>query len=620
MITPVTTFAETEESEEIVYTGLAYMPSEHWQEFNSQLSHIVNIYPNQIALSRLQDDSEIELMYSETLTPVPMGQEFVLDNNTTGDGLNVGGATVFPLASSVDVSESNTFPAIGNQGSYESCVAWSLAYYQLTNNNCTVRGLSAKQNTNIMSPRWVYNLVNMGRNVATYYDEACAAIMSYGCASISDFSNSFSNSSIKSWSKDEDVWLNALYNKPQNIVYEWIDTIDSPIQTPDAEILNDIKKILSNGYVVTFPTYFNSFVYTTSTTNGESSIKYMKDSQQGGHAMTIVGYDDNFWTDVNSNGKKDAGEMGAFKVANSHGTSYKNDGYVWLCYDALNYDSSVSNAPTNRQPALDCYYFLQPQKEYTPLLVAEVQIESANRDQIQIELGISSENETTPEYQKESVDNYNIAFNNAKDGFLHKYDGYNSMNINFSGGRGSETATIVFDVTPLFQQNYINSNELLKNVSKNIYVRLTDSVDDQYTTKLKDVKIYEPTSNKEISCLDTNTVIANDSTIEKTTICTLSPIILRQNDYIFTLTFSGKPLGESVNDDSIYVIDKKNNKIEIDYVITDNQIQLIPIQGIYEYNTSYELFIQPTVKSIGHNSLINAQQEYIYFLGDYKMW
>ena len=64
MITPVTTFAETEESEEIVYTGLAYMPSEHWQEFNSQLSHIVNIYPNQIALSRLQDDSEIELMYS----------------------------------------------------------------------------------------------------------------------------------------------------------------------------------------------------------------------------------------------------------------------------------------------------------------------------------------------------------------------------------------------------------------------------------------------------------------------------------------------------------------------------------------------------------------------------
>ena len=293
---------------------------------------------------------------------------------------------------------------------------------------------------------------------------------------------------------------------------------------------------------------------------------------------------------------------------------------MWLCYDALNYDSSVSNAPTNRQPALDCYYFLQPQKEYTPLLVAEVQIESANRDQIQIELGISSENETTPEYQKESVDNYNIAFNNAKDGFLHKYDGYNSMNINFSGGRGSETATIVFDVTPLFQQNYINSNELLKNVSKNIYVRLTDSVDDQYTTKLKDVKIYEPTSNKEISCLDTNTVIANDSTIEKTTICTLSPIILRQNDYIFTLTFSGKPLGESVNDDSIYVIDKKNNKIEIDYVITDNQIQLIPIQGIYEYNTSYELFIQPTVKSIGHNSLINAQQEYIYFLGDYKMW
>ena len=46
--------------------------------------------------------------------------------------------------------------------------------------------------------------------------------------------------------------------------------------------------------------------------------------------MTIVGYDDDAWLDVNGNGQRDIGEVGAFKIANSWGSSWGHGGYIWL--------------------------------------------------------------------------------------------------------------------------------------------------------------------------------------------------------------------------------------------------------------------------------------------------
>ena len=43
-----------------------------------------------------------------------------------------------------------------------------------------------------------------------------------------------------------------------------------------------------------------------------------------------------------NNDKVDAGEMGAFKIANSWGKTYRNNGFTWVAYDALNEVSSVS--------------------------------------------------------------------------------------------------------------------------------------------------------------------------------------------------------------------------------------------------------------------------------------
>ena len=47
-------------------------------------------------------------------------------------------------------------------------------------------------------------------------------------------------------------------------------------------------------------------------------------TKPGGHAMVIVGYDDNLAY---------TGGTGAFKVLNSWGTDWGNSGYFWLTYN-----------------------------------------------------------------------------------------------------------------------------------------------------------------------------------------------------------------------------------------------------------------------------------------------
>ena len=70
--------------------------------------------------------------------------------------------------------------------------------------------------------------------------------------------------------------------------------------------------------------------------------------------MTLVGYNDNIWIDINKNYKVDDGEMGAFKIANSWGTEYGNDGFAWVAYDALNYISCVKGVEVNSDR--DCIF------------------------------------------------------------------------------------------------------------------------------------------------------------------------------------------------------------------------------------------------------------------------
>ena len=69
--------------------------------------------------------------------------------------------------------------------------------------------------------------------------------------------------------------------------------------------------------------------------NGQRAIVRGSNYGSGSHAMAVVGYDDNYQITVNGQTL-----IGAFKLANSWGSSWGNNGYVWVVYDALRTTSS----------------------------------------------------------------------------------------------------------------------------------------------------------------------------------------------------------------------------------------------------------------------------------------
>jgi C1A family cysteine protease len=100
---------------------------------------------------------------------------------------------------------------------------------------------------------------------------------------------------------DKDIWIRALNNKPDK--FGVIKNIDTDFG------LNNLKMMLVNGYVLNFITCLDSWNYTSVKDDPSdslddsyegSSVCYWVDGKLGPHAMTIVGYNDSIWVDINN--------------------------------------------------------------------------------------------------------------------------------------------------------------------------------------------------------------------------------------------------------------------------------------------------------------------------------
>ena len=260
------------------------------------------------------------------------------------------------LPDSADNSQSKYFPPIGSQGGLGACAAWACAYYQLSYELNRANKTEATPETT-MSPKWTYNLINGGTDVGSFYVDLYSVLESQGAVPISMVP--YDGTDYLSWVPDEEVWRESIRNRIKGYQdFKSIGNKDSQITSPDDSDLEAIKTSLANGDVLTYSTYIRSWVSTKLKTNstvpenskfeGQEAITHQS-GQVGAHRMTLVGYNDNIWVDVNGNDKVDDGEMGAFKIANSWGTDYANDGFAWIAYDALNEVSAVENGPEERE-------------------------------------------------------------------------------------------------------------------------------------------------------------------------------------------------------------------------------------------------------------------------------
>ncbi len=327
--------------------------------------------------------------YGTGLSP-PTAEEWkdIAENAHIIDGISSYGA----VPSFVDNSATPWFPPIGNQGSQGSCVAWAVGYYVKTYqeakeyswdlSGATWEGgyyghpTESYQNR-IMSPAFVYNLVNGGENEGSNFEEAIQVICNVGISSWQKMPYTVSNplvpSDYRTW-PSEAAWTEApSYRCNNSYSYQYL-------YANTDEGISSLKNWLASGNLALIAV--DAYQY-DNLTDADVLTSDNYQTVELNHANTIVGFNDSITYMEN-------GELrsGAFKVANSWGktSSWENvhDGFYWMSYETMKELSGPSNP---------CIIF-QDLIGYQPDLLATFGITHTKRSECQITLGLGTPSST----------------------------------------------------------------------------------------------------------------------------------------------------------------------------------------------------------------------------------
>lgn len=219
------------------------------------------------------------------------------------------GTTVLPSSYSV-VSK---LPPIGDQGQYGTCVAWAAAYNLKTTLNAIDKNWSAADlasTNNQGSAKDLFLSIpssQKGNNCnGTNFEPAFQQLVSRGVASLSKVP--YTNMGGCSQSPDASATQQAAQNKLENFR-----KINIEVQ--------EIKTYVSQNRPIVFGAKLSdNFMTWRSSQVLSSHSTFNRVGQHAYHAMMIVGYDDS------------KGPNGAFRVVNSWGTSWGDNGFIWIDY------------------------------------------------------------------------------------------------------------------------------------------------------------------------------------------------------------------------------------------------------------------------------------------------
>lgn len=234
------------------------------------------------------------------------------DGDRFGSSLN----DSLTLPSAIDLSAN--FPTPGNQGGQGSCVGWATAY-ALKSFQERIEEQWDFSPATLFSPAWIYNQINGGQDEGAYISEALALIVDKGAAT---------------WrSMPYDEW--DFLTQPGPAAIEEAKTFKG-LEYRTINGLQQFKAALANkqSIVIGIKVYdsFNQIA------GSDAVYNTLSGPYQGGHAVTIVGYDDNRYG-------------GAFKVINSWGLNWGDNGFFWIPYgkvsDIITQSYVLTDAPNN---------------------------------------------------------------------------------------------------------------------------------------------------------------------------------------------------------------------------------------------------------------------------------
>jgi PKD repeat protein/C1A family cysteine protease len=419
-------------------TGLPELTKEEIQWQNKHMLKVKKIKLNDLGLKRVNQwrKKNNKIRIEKNAVPVSkIGNELEV-----AAGETVVSEISFPLPASdlpgnVDNSQLKYFPPIRSQGSLNSCGVFSGVYYTMTHMQALAKDLDAKNGGDSLrlSPKWAYNMVNGGTNSGSWYYWAYEIGQSHGISTWAEFPY---DSDYRSWNRDPEVWETSLYRK--------FDQYGYVMDTHTEKGIDQVKQMLLNGYVLNFPTYINSWNWKTIGNDPDTieddpfvgkQCAYFVNGTLGYHAMTVVGYNDSVWVDINGNNIVDAGEKGAFRIANSWGTGWGESGFAWMAYDSLKNPSEVAGGPSaNRiygwSPSRA--HWVTAKSSYQPKLIGRFTLNHLKRDQLRMTIGVSEIDASSPS----TVQVPEMIYNQGGA-------------LGFDGTANASSATFVYDFTDL---------------------------------------------------------------------------------------------------------------------------------------------------------------------------
>lgn len=213
------------------------------------------------------------------------------------------------LAKKVDLSMK--FPPIGNQGSYGTCVAWASGYNFKTALDAIDNGWTSSQLSSASyqtSPADLWAAIpsasrGSGCN-GTNFEPALNALISKGAASLS----SVPYSSLK-----------CTGNSPKGNSSRKLANYRKICSETEGKTTKNFKYYLSQGRPIVIGAKLGDKFMSWNSSSVIKSDTYLKEGMQHAyHAMVLTGYDDS---------------KNAFRVRNSWGTSWGDNGSIWVDYN-----------------------------------------------------------------------------------------------------------------------------------------------------------------------------------------------------------------------------------------------------------------------------------------------